>query len=337
MARLDRKYRWLVAGLGVLVCARAYCDNAPEQQGPPQESWIDRSHSFVYDTLWRTAMGLDRYFGAHQEDPNVYQKLYGSVAPALLWDQLRGVQPKLRFQVNAPLPQLNDRFSAVIGRLNPDEFVTESAEQSGAIQRQFGPEATDESIFGLAYRGPLKTGGSFGYGAGVRLRFPLDPYIKGDYSFVRGTPTAVLMTLKETLFWEQSEHLGVTSRLDLDHFLSDKMLLRFSTADTLSQKSQGVRGFASMTLLRSLATRRAVVWNLSTDWETGAPVPLHEFGGAVAYRQSVFREWLILELRSSVTWPKLLPDTGRRADFGVGVAFEMLFGTTQFRARPVTF
>ena len=115
------------------------------------------------------------------------------------------------------------------------------------------------------------------------------------------------------------------------------MLLRFSTADTLSQKSQGVRGYVSMTLLHSLAARRAVVWNLSMDWETRAPVPLHEFGGAVAYRQSVYREWLILELRSSLTWPKLLPDTRRGPDFGVGAAFEMLLGTTQFRARPVTF
>ena len=139
----------------------------------------------------------------------MYQKLYGSLAPALLWDQLRGFHPKLRFQVSAPLPQLNERFSAVIGRVNPDEFVTESAEQSGAVQRQFGPETADETIFGLAYRGPLRTGGSFGYGAGIRLRFPLDPYIKGDYSFVRGTPAAVLMTLKERSFGSKANISGV--------------------------------------------------------------------------------------------------------------------------------
>jgi len=131
-------------------------------QNAPDEEWIDRTHSLIYDTLWRSAMGLERYFGS-QEPAEVYQKLHGSLAPAMLWDEFRGFQPKLRFQVNFPLPQLSDRFNAIIGRVNPDEFITESAQQSGAIQRQFGPVAEDETVFGIAYQGPANQGG-FGLG-----------------------------------------------------------------------------------------------------------------------------------------------------------------------------
>jgi hypothetical protein len=29
-------------------------------QTSPGEEWIDKTHSFMYDTLWRSAMGLDR-------------------------------------------------------------------------------------------------------------------------------------------------------------------------------------------------------------------------------------------------------------------------------------
>lgn len=309
---------------------------AAQTAAPDGETWLDHTHSWVYETLWRSAMKIDGAFGS-EHDAGEYQKLYGSITPALLWDEFRGFQPKLRFTVNVPLPQLNERFHAIIGRVNPDEFITESARQSGALPRQFGPPGEDETVFGLSYRTAHQDSGDFGYGAGVRVRFPLDPYVKADYTYAYGSPRALLLTWKQTVFWKQSEHAGTTSRLDLDHFLSPLSLLRFTAAATLSQRSLGVRGFSDLSIARSLAARRAVIGMLSIDWETRAPVPLHEFGFEAGYRQSIFRDWLILEVRSSLTWPKEVLGTARVRSWGVGMGFEMLIGTTQFQALPVTF
>jgi hypothetical protein len=307
-----------------------------QSQDVPAKPWIDAAHDFVYDRMWRSAMGLDQLFGLHAEASD-YQEVYGSIAPALLWDQFRGLQPKLRFQVIAPLPLLSERVHATFGRVNPDEFIAEREPESGSIQRQFGRARDDETILGLVYRAPAKNNDSFGFGVGVRLRTPLDTYLKGDYTFKYGAPRALLLTFKQSLFWQQSEHIGTTSRIDLDHFLSETELLRFTTAATLSQKSAGLRGFAAVTLLRSLAARRAVTANLAIDWATRAPVALHDFGITLAYRQSISREWLILEVRSSLNWPKEALGVARSRSWGLGVGVEMLFGTTQFQARPVTF
>ena len=305
-------------------------------QPPTRSHWIDKTHDVIYDTLWRSAMGVDRYVGS-EEPAGTYQKLYGTITPAVLWDQFRGFQQKFRFHVNVPLPQLNDRFNAVIGRVNPDEFITERAQESGAIPRQFGPPSQDETLFGLSYRAPIQDNAGFGLGAGVRIRTPLDPYLKADYTKSNGSPAHWLVTTRQTAFWEQSEHLGFTSRIDLNHFTSELTLLQLSAAGTISQRSEGLRGFAAATLLRSLAVRRALVGNLALDFETRAPVALHEFGGAIAYRQRIYRDWLILELRSSLTWPKETPGAPRTRSFGVGIGVEMLLGTTQFQARPATF
>lgn len=302
----------------------------------PQDTWVDSTHTHLYDFLWKTAMRLDGLTGS-QEPAETYRQLNGSITPALLWDQFNGFKPKLRFHVNVPLPQLNDRFKAVIGRVNPDEFITERAQQSGAIARQYGPAAEDETLFGLSYRGGPNTDEGLGLGAGVRVRTPLDPYVKADYTKSFGNVSQMLVTARQTVFWEQSEHAGATSRLDLNHFLSEKALLQFSVAGTLSQRSDGLRGFAATTLLKSLAPGRALILNLGLDFETRAPVALHEFGGAVAYRRRIFRDWLILETRSSLTWPKEVVGAARSASWGLGVGVEMLLGTTRFQARPATF
>jgi hypothetical protein len=44
-----------------------------------------------------------------------------------------------------------------------------------------------------------------------------------------------------------------------------------------------------------------------------------------------------MELRTSVDWPKDYTYQHRSAALGVGIGFEMLFGTEEFLARPVTF
>ena len=300
------------------------------------QKWIDGVHDRVYDQLWRSTMKLDHYFGSRADD-SVYREVYGSIAPSLLWDQFRGFQPKLRFQINAPLPGLNERVHAVVGQFNPDEFISERAQSSGSIRRQFGTVREDQTILGLVYRARPREHDSVGFGVGVRGRTPPDPYAKGDYTYSRGAPRNLLFTYKQTVFWQQSEHLGTTSRFDLDHFLSEKQLLRLTVSGTQSQKTAGLRGFAAATLLRSLTKRRAITGNLAIDWESRAPVPLHDFGAVVAYRQSVSREWLILEVRTSLNWPKEVPGAARTMSWGLGIGLEMLFGTTQFQARPVTF
>lgn len=312
-----------------------FTDTPPEPSGPKQE-WLDRTQQGVQHIVTRSAERLDRLFGP-EEDEAPYRAAEGSIAPALLWDEFRGWQPKLRFHVDLPLPQLNERFNAFIGRVNRDEYVSERAQQSGAFERQYGPESNEQTLAGISYRTPPKQGGRFDLGAGVRLRFPLDPYLKGSYVYERGATETGLLSLRETLFWQNSEHAGVTTRADLERVFNEQWLVRWTTSASLSQKSDGVYGYSAVRALRGLSDRRAVAVEIGLDGATHAPVPLHEYGIKAAYRQSVFREWLVMEVRTSFTYPKEEPDQSRQPSWGVGLGFEMFFGTSEFLARPVTF
>jgi len=99
----------------------------------------------------------------------------------------------------------------------------------------------------------------------------------------------------------------------------------------------GTRGYTDILAMRGFANRRAIALEISMDGQTKAPVPLHDYGARFAYRQAIARRWLIMELRTSVDWPKDFTFQHRSASFGVGIGFEMLIGTEEFLARPVTF
>ena len=76
----------------------------------------------------------------------------------------------------------------------------------------------------------------------------------------------------------------------------------------------------------SLNQRRAISYTALLHGETGADVPIQNFGVESSYRQSVFRKWSFLELYASVTWPRETLDEEREINPGVGVGLEMYFG-----------
>jgi hypothetical protein len=297
--------------------------------------WIDRVQSGVFNAVWRSAMHVDHWFGS-EGDSVVYQHASGSIAPALLWDGFDGFQPRLRFDVDVPLPHMNERLHAFVGRVNRDEYVTERSLDSGAIARQYGPVEEDETLFGIRYREP-RQGGRFESDAGLRLRSPLDPFVKGSYRFVHGSSESTLLSFRETAFWQNSEKFGFTSRMDIERIFRDSWLLRYTLSGTISQRTEGVKGYTALDFMRGLPNRRAIAAELFSGGELNADVPIGNFGAKVAYRRSVLRDWLVLETRVSLTWPKDKPEQIRSAVWGVGVGLEMFFGTDEFLARPVTF
>ena len=314
---------------------------APDQQTvpahdtPPTIPWLDRAHLWLFNTVWRSARSIDSWFGPKQP-VNAYQGAQGSIAPALLWDEFDGFQPKLRFNVDLPLPRLNEQFRAFIGRVNRDEYVTERDISSGAFPSQIGRVEEDQTILGLRYRSP-KQGAHFESDVGVRLRFPVDPFVKGSYVFQRGDSGSALFQLRETAFWQNSEGLGFTSRFDVERLIDMQWLVSGTISGTISQESKGPKGYTAITVLRGFPNRRAFAAQVFSRGEMKAEVPLQDYGIKLAYRKSVMRDWLILEVRTSLTWPKDKPTQDRVSNIGVGIGFEAFFGTEEFLARPVTF
>lgn len=347
MAHCLAKAAFLALLIGVCSIARAQSadeDEATtleESPGPtaPQDEWIDRAHRGLHAVVWRSAMRIDGMFGAERMEQQTYQDLAtGSITPALLWDEFRGLDQKFRFRVNVPLPHLDERYAAFIGTFSREEFVTGREQESGALPRQ-GPGGRldeDETLIGIRYRDPDR-GGRFEADAGLRIRSPLDPFVKGGYRHEFGAPDKILITLRETLFWQNSEKFGLTSRVDFERVFDEVWLVRWTASGTISERTEGVRGYTTLTGFRGFPGRRAVGVQLFTAGEFDAAVPLGEYGARVAYRQSILRDWLVLEIRPSITWPKDDPLLQREASWGLGVGFEMFFGMDGFEARPATF
>ncbi len=146
----------------------------PETTEPVPDQWIDRAHTGVHALVWKSAMYIDRLFGAALDEEAYRTEARGSITPALLWDEFHGLDEKFRFRVRLPFPYLDERYDAFVGTFNRDEVVTERQIASGAIPQQHvgGADRERRDLAGSPL--PAEGGRSFrrrgGYSAGIAHR-----------------------------------------------------------------------------------------------------------------------------------------------------------------------
>jgi len=307
-------------------------------EGDAPYGWLDRTQQGFHSFLARSARSIDSLAGPPRP-PEVYRQASGSIAVAMLWDEFHGADPKVRFHVDLPLPQINERLHLFIGRLNRDEFVTERDEPSGSFPRLgHGFDDEDQTLVGFAYLRPGSHGGDFGAGLGARAKGgSLDPYVKVAYTYRRALGHRTLVALKETVFYQMSEEFGLTSRIDVEKLLGEFWWSRWRGSATISEETEGVRGFSTLTFVRALSGHRSLAFRLSVEGDTSAEVPLEDFGVEAAFRRTILRDWLVLELRTGLSWPQEERTAPRKPSWGFGIGCEMYFGGEDFSIQPITF
>jgi hypothetical protein len=293
------------------------------------QAWLDRMETQLQLGGCRSARWIDGLFG-ETHDGRHYQAVNGNIAPSLLWNEYDGFKARVRFKVDLPLPRMDGRLRAFVGRVDREEFVTERAESSGALPRQFGTIGEEQTLLGLGYGG-LRGREGFDVSGGIRLSTPLDPYVRASYRIVLDAGERSLVRIRPVAFWQQSEQFGVTTRVDYDRDLSDRFFMRVTASGTYSGRSFGLRGYGNATLFHRLSPYRAMAYQVGFDGESELDVPMREYGVRTTYRQNFLREWLVLELRASLTWPREKLEEPRKPSWGAGVGLEMVFGPGSFR------
>ncbi len=318
----------------------AWVDLVPipvELKGPPADvselcgdkpsgpAWLDRMQASLYRTMCLSTARFDGFFGNARFDDE-YQATHGSLAVGALWDERDHWDPSVRFRAHVRLPQLSERFNAFVGRLDPDEYVTELRDDFDTLPRQFAREDDDAVLFGLGYRQPGRRGGNFDASVGAKLDWPVEPYVKGTYRLAQPFLDRNLVRLHETIFWKEGEGFGATTRLDLERLLTEDFLARWTGSGRFTEETKGVRWFSTVTLYQNLGNGRAFAYQAGISGESDHEVEVADYGLRVIYRRRIHLEWLFFELRSSITWPREALLERREPNWGAGVGLELMFG-----------
>jgi len=298
-----------------------------EEMSESAMTMLERVRRRLSITACASSGWLDGLFGDQQRYEE-YNQTYGTISTGALWSDYDGFDPRLRFRVRLQLPQWDNRLSAFAGRVGEGDYVSDTETDFEALPtRQFGNLDDDSVLLGLGYSNPKRTGNDFDASVGVRLDMPLDPYARGRYEFTRNFAEHYVFSARESIFWQRSEGLGTTTRLTLDRAMSDRFLLRWTNLGTFTEETKGVEWYSQLTLFQSVGNRTGLAWQAQIEGQTDNEVQITRTAVRLIMRRQ-FRnpDWLFLELRGGVGWPRFKLIEIRKASPEIGVALEMQFG-----------
>ena len=300
-------------------------DDTPAQD-PDDDEWIDRFQQGFYTGVCGAATWFDGLFGnpRFEQDSN---DTFGRVALFETWDDRDGLDTRLRLRARLALPAMRDRLRLTLGRGDERELVEgRPSNTENPLPPSFRRVNDEAWLLGLGYSRQEGLENGFDFGLGVRLRFPVDPYLRGTYRHNFIFDESTMLRFRETLFWRDTRGFGSTTQLSLDRLLTSELLLRWNNSGTVAEDTEGLDWGSSVTLFQSLGDRRALSYTVLVRGETAADVGLQDYGVDLRYRQRLYRRWLFVEFATSLTWPRETLDERRKINPGIGIGVEMFFG-----------
>ena len=294
--------------------------NYSENSGEFPEQVQGKVHSYsCYTARW-----IDRLFGSKYDFDE--DAVNGMMSVGFLWTEFDGLDPKVRFRLDAPLPNLDNRVRAFLGRVEEDAEIrgTQPTDQTAF---QDGIEETERSwLLGLGYNPNPDRRQGFDYSLGIRLRASPDPYARIRYRYYRDLDEQRRLKFIQTTFWRRDEGFGTTSNLDMDWDLNSGNILRWETIGTVSEDTEGLNWWSGTTWYRHLGGDAAIALLGFVRGETDQPVGLQEYGFRLTWRHPFKRDWMYLEYGPSITWPRERKEEKRELSLGVGLRWEVQFG-----------
>lgn len=287
---------------------------------------IDRTQKTVYNVVNNSSLWFDSFFGSTdaEQTSNVRR---GSLTLGAHWDERDGVDPIARMKARIPLDALKERTRLVFGRDNIDDFVDGSADDaSHSLPSQFNDFEDDDWLLGVGYRRNDDLSNGFGFNVGVRVATPLEPYVRTTYRWNHTFSDAVLWQLRPRVFWQNQRGFGASVNSIFDYAVNPTWLLRSWIILSIEDEINGLGWTNNFIAYQILTNKTAVSYQLFASGETDDDVELQDYGFELRYRRRISRDFLFLEVSTSLSWPRYFLEETRERNFGVGLVFEMRFG-----------
>jgi len=280
---------------------------------------IDSSRDYLSTKVVSYSKRLDEFFG----NERYFQENNNSVVQIDLTEKLETAGNRtfgFEGQAKLDLPAASKRFQFVL-ESNPEQRTAGEVkkDQPVATQTVAAPSSVAAS---LRYVKTEESLWHFSSEAGIKLQFPLDPFVRarGSYSVPLGMWQ---LKMAETVFWFNTIGSGETTQIDFERVLSTPVLFRATSTATCLVLPQSCDLRQDFSIFHTLNERTALVYQASVLGTNNPKLAETAYVLLMRYRYKLHKEWMFFEVTPQLNFP-------RTDEFNLNALLlfrlEMLFG-----------
>jgi hypothetical protein len=322
----------VVSSLAACAASPGADDEVPDHVDPDQVideeqvPLLDRTQATVEGMVTSTAQAVDNLFGSAEVEESA-TVTRGRLSIGSQWDPRDGLRERLRLKARFALPAIEERASFFFGRGDANDFVDGSSDDNiDTLPDRFNDFQEEDWLLGIGYSRDAKLRRGWSFGVGVRMKTPLEPFVRATYRWNRAFGDNWLWRVEPRAFVQSRRGAGISVQNILDHVLNETWLLRSYSVVVAEEEVEGVSWTSKLVAYQSLSTKHALSYAVYGTGETDYEVPLRDYGLELRYRRQISREWLFVEFLTYVNWPRDFLTERRERNVGVGIEFEMQFG-----------
>jgi hypothetical protein len=279
---------------------------AAEPSVPPQAAQrngvLDRQHARISGTLEAMLQRADTLLSGerlYDLPTGSYVRIGGRAILHRPEDRDQDASGILSAKIR--LPRTQDRLQVVLQQ--DIENVLLSRSQQEAQEEVGGPPQDDSQYLGLRGVFVEKLKLQMHADLGVKLRMPPDPYAR--FRVQRLWPLGAWnLLLSETLLWRQSEQASAASELGLLRPIGARSALSATSNATWRQRTSGFDWSQTVHLAHAINDRSIGALEAGVLGNTEPTAGVTAYYVSLRYRRRLYSDWLVLELRPQLTYPR---------------------------------
>ena len=257
----------------------------------PLDSYRDSASEYVTDF----ANWIDNFFA----DDRIYDEKQGSyIKLNILQTYFEDDEPVYDAQIKAKLdiPKTQKRLQLFVESIDADESDTQQTSIDETIENQ-------EQSIGFRYLNLDSKLWKITTIAGVRINQGIDPL--GRIKFRRLTEKGLwTYRFTESIFWFESDGAGETTRFDMDHPLTKRLLFRSTTQATWKNINDYFDLGQDLILFHNINKRKSLAYQVGARGIRDSRLYTTDYFYSVRYRQEMHRNWLFLDIIPSINHPR---------------------------------
>jgi len=301
----------LLFGCALLFSFKSHAED-PLIDLPPKPNFIDLRRDLISDSFLDLASEIDSFFG-DERNFNETNKSVLQVDVAQQMGRTGSPVVALTYKAKFILPNAQKRFHLLL-ESNPDQNLpgTTLAQQPQPKEVSLFKELSTPDSYGTALRFENKVDSHWRYSAdgGIKadggsgiVDISIHPFARSSVSFA--TPLKLVqLKLTESLYTFNTTGPGENTLLELDHRLSDKILLRSTSGATFLIDKEYFDLHQDLSIFHTLDRDASLLYQLTANGVSRPSSEVSEYVALVLYRLRLHQDWIFLELNPQIHYPK---------------------------------
>jgi hypothetical protein len=140
-------------------------------------------------------------------------------------------------------------------------------------------------------------------GGGLRLGGGVQPYLRLRLRYTEPLRSDTLLRLTPTVIWLQDEGINRSLRVDLEHRVSENVLIRSSQSLVRKELEPDIMWGSVLTVYDRVSPVTVLAFEAGAKGTTSPATRVKRYRLSTRIRSNFIREWLFLELEPEYYWP----------------------------------